>query len=448
MLAGCGLPRSDRPNLLLVTVDTLRADRLGCYGGDPAVGAAICALAAQGVRFDWAFAAAPYTAPSIASILTSRYPTDHGVTQSVVSFLGNDAVTVAELLQAAGYTTAAFISNPALERSRNLGQGFAHWDEEMMRPERNRPHIADRDARSTTDAVLGWARSSAEPPWFIWVHFQDPHGPYTASESDPARDEPGEAKLRVLADHGGLAGIPAYQALPGLYTAGGYERAYLAEIAFLDPEVERLIEALDALGDPPAVLLTADHGEAFGEDGYYFAHGHSVGLDQVRVPLLWRPPHPADPVTVATPVSLLDVAPTLVRVAGLEVPAEFQGRPLPVADGNAAAADPARPIFAEHRWRAAVIVGSAYYAREHREPPRGERDPTSGGPVTSLPRRTARLSEVGPLPAYDNAEGEAARALEPLLAEHLASSEVHAAPRRASVPPETRERLRALGYLD
>ena len=177
IVAGCGPSRPDRTNLLLITVDTLRADRLGCYGGDPAVGARLCALAARGTRFDWAIASAPYTAPSVASIMTSRYPSDHGVAQSVMSFLGNDAVTVAERLQAAGYTTAAFISNPALERSRNLGQGFAHWDQEMKRPERNRPQIADRDARNTTDAVLSCARRSAEPPFFIWVHFQDPHCP-------------------------------------------------------------------------------------------------------------------------------------------------------------------------------------------------------------------------------------------------------------------------------
>jgi arylsulfatase len=318
----------------------------------------------------------------------------------------------------------------------------------MTHREQNRPHIVDRDARDTTDAVLRWAQRSAEPPWFIWVHFQDPHGPYTAPGADPARDEPTDPKLRVLTNEGGLGGIPAYQALPGLYTAGGYERAYLAEIAFLDPSVERLVAELDALGDPPAVLLTADHGEAFGEDGFYFAHGHSVGLDQVRVPLLWRPPHPIDPVTVVTPVSLLDAAPTLLRAAGLEPPAEFRGRALPVADGNAADTDPARAIFAEHGWHAAIIVGSAYYARGRRAVPQDARDPTSGGPVAPLPRRTARLSGVGPLPAYEIAGGEVARALEPLLAEHLASSEVRAAPQRASVPPETRERLRALGYLD
>src|SRR5262245_10713624 len=286
-LSACGTPPSGPPNLLLITIDTLRADRLACYGGEPDVGTAICALADGGTRFAWAFSAAPHTAPSVASLLTSRYPSFHGVGQDASSRLRFSQPTVAGLLRAAGYTTAAFVSNPVLNPSRNFGQGFDVYDVNLTRHERNRPGALERVAADTTDAALTWARTGPASPWFVWVHYQDPHGPYDPPGAGPARDEPGAEVLPVLEQQSGLGGIPAYQALPGLHSAAAYERRYLDEIRYLDPHVGRLIAALDELGRP-AVLLTADHGEAFGEDGFYFAHGHSVGLDQIRVPLLWR----------------------------------------------------------------------------------------------------------------------------------------------------------------
>jgi arylsulfatase A-like enzyme len=459
---GCGgsAPVADPtgpPNLLLVTVDTLRADRMACYGGRPDVATFLCSLADAGTRFEWAFSTAPYTAPSIASILTGVYPSAHGVRQSAVSYLRGEIDTLPELLQAAGYTTAAFISNPVLERSRQLDQGFGVFDQRMPREERNRPGFVEREARSTTDAALAWAQVAAEPPWFVWVHFQDPHGPYEPPDAAAAYDDPAEARLPLLRnDESGLGGIPAYQQLPGLFTQKAYEDRYLDEIQYLDEHVRRLVTGLDALGDPPAVLLTADHGEAFGEDGYYFAHGHSVGLDQIRVPLLWRPTAAAAPSVVSAPVSLIDVAPTLLRVAGVETPATWTGRPLPVGGGDAAAD---RAIFAEHGRRAAIISGGVYYARDRRPVAPDEVDLNSRGPVKLLPSRTARLvglpatdrkDAARALPVYELADrSDAAAALEPALARFLAA----AATRRAgavhdSVPTEMQERLRALGYSD
>jgi arylsulfatase A-like enzyme len=251
-------------------------------------------------------------------------------------------------------------------------------------------------------------------------------------------------------DHSGLGGIPSYQALPGLFTREAYERRYADEIRYLDGHVKRLVEGLDALGDPPAVLVTADHGEAFGEDGYYFAHGHSVGLDQIRVPLLWRPAAPGAPAVARAAVSLLDVAPTLLRVAGLEVPEAWPGQPLPVTGSPISAGSPDRAIFAEHSRRAAVIVGDDYFARDHRKVVAGEPDPNSGGVVKLLPARTARLDASGATPAYELADGNPVAAeLEPALASFLedaARSRVGAT--RDAVPEEMRERLRALGYTD
>lgn len=454
LAVACGGSKPDSgkarsPNLLLVTVDTLRADRLACYGGEPGVGEFLCSLADEGTRFEWAFATAPYTAPSIASVLSGLYPSVHGVRQSAVTYLRDEVETFPELLRAAGYQTAAFISNPMLERSRQLNQGFDVYDQRMSREERNRPGIVERVAGSTTDAVLAWAQIAARPPWFVWVHFQDPHGPYEPPDSSKGYDEADGTRLPVLEDdESGLGGIPSYQALPFLFTREAYERRYADEIRYLDIHLKRLVEGLDALGDRPAVLLTADHGEAFGDDGYYFAHGHSVGLDQIRVPLLWRPAAPGAPAVVRAAVSLLDVAPTLLRMAGLEAPEAWPGRPLPVAGSPVPAGAPERAIFAANSRRAAVILGDAYFARDSRKVVEGEPDPDSGGAIKLLPARTARLDAPGTLPAYEKAEGSAvAEALEPALARFLdnaAHSRAGAA--RESISDEMRETLRALGY--
>jgi hypothetical protein len=176
-LAACGVGSESRTSLLLITIDTLRADRLACYGGNPETGRELCRLANEGRRFIWAFATAPSTGPSVASILTSQYPVRHGVTQIQRTQLRDSALSVAELLSEAGYQTAAFVSNPVLGRHRNLGQGFDVYDDRMTRPERNRPLMVERTAADTTDAVLAWAREAARAPLFLWVHYQDPHGP-------------------------------------------------------------------------------------------------------------------------------------------------------------------------------------------------------------------------------------------------------------------------------
>jgi arylsulfatase len=441
-----------RPNILLVTVDTLRADALACYGGDPEVGRAACAVADGGTRYTWAFSTAPSTAPSVASILTSRYPSQHGVDELAVTLLEDGASTVAEAFEAAGYATAAFVSNPVLARARRLDQGFAIYDDRMTDREANRK-VGEREAAATTDAALAWARV-ARAPIFLWVHYQDPHGPYAPPGAPPQADAPGAEALPVLRDHSGRGGIPAYQALPGLRSAPAYSARYRAEITYLDQHLARLVAGLEALGPPLGIALTADHGEAFGEDGYWLAHGHSVGLDQIRVPLLVRPPASAaagtaggSSGTVELPVSTLDVAPTLLRLAGIEPPPAFEGRALPV--GTASAAETAeiagRPLFAEHRLRIAVVAGSAYYARDRQPIATPVPDRVSGGELGPLPVRAARLGSDPRLPAYEAAGG--GNPLEEIASRFTSRGAMAGAP-RIELSPAERERLRALGYLE
>jgi arylsulfatase A-like enzyme len=442
LLALLGCDSAVRPNLLLVTVDTLRADRLACYGGPEDVGRALCGIGARGVRYTWAFSTAPATVPAVASLLTSRYPSQHGVVHAHVNALAPRERTLAEALDAVGYDTGAIVSNPALTPTRGLGQGFRVYDAETTRRERNRDTI-ERTAADTTAAALGWL-SGAREPWFLWVHFQDPHGPYDPPGAPPTRDAPGARTLPVLPDHSGRGGIPAYQRLPGVRGVETYEARYRAEIDHLDRELERLLRDCCRAARPVGILITADHGESFGEDGYWFAHGHSVGLDLIRVPLLWQPPGGVPPATVAAPVSGIDVAPTLLAAARVAVPPGFVGAPLPTSEPPA---DAPRALFAEHPLREAVVTGGLYFARDLPGLARPVPDANSGGRLYPLPARGARLRADGLAPPYETPEqldaGELARTLDGFRAEGEATR--GAAP---SLPPAERAHLEALGYLE
>jgi arylsulfatase len=446
-LLGAGCARESRPNLLLVSVDTLRPDRLECYGGPAGSGARLCDLFRDGTRFAWAFTTAPYTAPAVVSLLTSLYPAYHGVTQSAVSYLGDEPQTVAEVLAQAGYTTAAFVSNPVLDFARKFNQGFGVYDQRKTRRELNRRAYSEREASATTDAVLAWAEQDLAEPWFVWVHFQDPHGPYDPPGAKPRPDPPGAEKLPVLRNASGHAGIPYYQAIRGNFSLEAYAQRYLDEIAYLDPQLERLVKGLEALGRPPAIFLTADHGEAFGEDDYYFAHGHSLGLDQIRVPLLFRPAQGKAPVPlVETPVSLVDLAPTLLSLAGVAAPPGWQGRVLP--GFGLAAPDGEREIFAEHGRQAAVIAGGRVYSRD-RLPEEGGRHLELGFELPWLPARVAPIGADGPNPPYRPADVAGADAdLEQRLAAYLARTRGRKGLVHKEVDAELRAQMRALGYVE
>jgi arylsulfatase len=419
-LLGCGDADYRPPNLLLVTVDSLRADFLACYGGDPTVGVSMCALADHGTRYPWAFSPSSQSAPAITSILTSLYPSAHGVKDSAASFLPGNLQTLAELLRAAGYRTAAFVSSPELNRSRNLQQGFDRYDDRTRRE--SPASLPRQSAQEITGAALEWLRRSEEP-WFVWVHYREPHGPYR-SPAPPEQipydpDGPGQ-RLRVLPTKTGRGGIPGYQAIAGLFTRQGYEARYRAEIRTVDGQLARLLAEIPSAPERLGVLVTADHGEAFGEDRWYLSHGHSVGLEQIRVPLIWRPPGGAPPEEMQVVVSTLDVAPTLLRAAGVATPATFEGWPLPSADEPPGAPQQARAIFAEHPRHVAVVSGDNYYGRL-RAPaiePGPELDAVF---LRAVAARTASLDRKrDALPSYEPARPTGITpVLEPRLAEFL-----------------------------
>jgi arylsulfatase A-like enzyme/Tfp pilus assembly protein PilF len=312
--AACGQPPG--PNVLLITVDTLRADRLGCYGFALAQTPAIDALAARGVRCRNAVTVAPLTLPAHASILTGLYPPAHGVRDNGAYALGDQVTTLAERLRQAGWETRAFVSALVLDRQYNLAQGFEGYDDDLWSEDAPPLFmIRERPADRTAARVLAWLEHrSTGRPFFAWVHFFDPHQPY--------RTAPGD---RVLAP-----------------------TRYDAEIAGVDRAVGRMTEVLTHQGllDDTLVVLTADHGESLGEHGEE-THGLFIYDATLRVPLIWRHPRLLPPgTTYDGPVRAVDVVPTMLAALGLPGRDETQGVDLlPALQGRAPA--PELPQYAE-----------------------------------------------------------------------------------------------------
>jgi arylsulfatase A-like enzyme len=315
---------------VLIVVDTLRADFLGAYGYAGGTSPHLDALAARSVVFDRAVAASALTAPSHASIMTSRYVREHsiGYLNGGTRLVGRP--TLASVFRDAGYDTAAFISNSIIRSRVGLDAGFDLYDDALPDSERNRPYIFERTADGTTDRAVEWLRRDAETPFFLWVHYQDPHGPYTPPEALAERFDrpprPGEKPLPLLDRQNGHLGIPAYQALPGLRYASQYRARYAAEIRYVDDELARLLDAIgEREGEGGTVLLlTADHGESMGEGHYFFAHGHATTPDLARVPFLLSAPG-LKPGRSSALVHHVDVMPTLLDLAGLEAPPGLRG---------------------------------------------------------------------------------------------------------------------------
>jgi arylsulfatase A-like enzyme/Flp pilus assembly protein TadD len=383
-------PAATRPNVLLVTVDTLRPDALGWVAGRHAT-PEIDRLAAAGFRFPGAVAPAPVTLPSHASILTGLVPRRHGARDNGQP-LPEGPVTLAETLGARGYATGAFVSGFPLVRAFGVDRGFAHFDDAL--PD-GPPDRRERRALRTAAAAAAWIERAPEP-WFAWVHFYDPHDPYEA---------PGAATSNVRG-------------------------AYDAEVAYVDRALGTLRRRAGARG-PVLTVLAADHGESLGEHGES-THGFFVYESTTAVPLILHWPGRVGPGQSAAPARLVDVTPTIRDLLGLPAAAGLDGVSLgPLMAGSArplpaASIETLRP-WASYGWAplTALREGSWKYI----EAPRRELYDLARDPGEQVNRAAAEGARVAAMAA---------------TLERLRS----AAPRpAASVDAESRERLRALGYV-
>ncbi|HZN55482.1 MAG TPA: sulfatase-like hydrolase/transferase [Candidatus Polarisedimenticolaceae bacterium] len=389
-----------RTSVVLITLDTTRADHLGCYGAKDAATPALDATARGGARFTRALSPVPLTLPAHASLLSGRVPRRHGVRDNAGFRLDSGVPLLTERLREAGYATAAFVSAAVLDREGGLDRGFATYDDTVRIGDRRAFDYQERAASQTVDRVL--ARLPQLPvPYFLWVHLYDPHLPYVPPEP---------------------------------YASRFKGRPYDGEIAFMDTQVGRLIAALRAKGAPFYLAIAGDHGEGLGEHG---EESHGVFLYQAtqRVPLILAGPGIAAGSVPAASVGLIDVAPTLLDLLHLPPLAGADGRSLaPLLAGKPAASpvyemETFYPSFS-YGWaplRAVVSAGSKYI-----EAPRPELYDLSADA-----REARDLARERP---------ERARELSRTLAT-LTEGDIPPRPREDEETGERREKLASLGYV-
>jgi arylsulfatase len=324
--AGDGEPEKEGVrSVVLVTIDTLRADRLSSYGHWRETSPSLDAFLDRGARFEYAFSTSSLTAPSHVSLMTGLYPeyTSVGTDNRKYSLI-EETTTLAEICRDAGMRTGAVVSNFVLHRGLGLDQGFESYDDDLTDREMNRD-VPEQIAENTVEKSLAKIEEFGDDPFFLWVHFQDPHGPYAPPDPwirrfpDGDRDGNPGKNLQAGFSQDGLGVIPKYQVYDDERRFDQYVRRYDGEIAYLDSQLASLFDRLEGSGRlrDTLVVVTADHGEALGEEGYYFTHGHSLGLDQTRVPLGFVGPGIAPRLVFRHPVSNISVFATILNALGM-----------------------------------------------------------------------------------------------------------------------------------
>ena len=399
------------PNLVLVVVDTLRADATSPYGGPAGVTPELARWAARGIVFERALAQSSWTKISMASLLTSLWPRTHGLREARDG-LDDAALTLAEVLREAGYATFCVQTNGWLHPSFGLHQGFDRY----RFPSGGSAVVPQPSVWAHADRVYDEVQrliESHDParPFFLYLHFMDVH---------------------------------QYAAPPEFRRFGSDRRgAYLAAVRWVDDAVERVRRLLDHrdLLDRSVLVLASDHGEAFGEHGV-FGHARNVLAPVVAVPLVVRLPFAVAPVRVAAQVRNLDLAPTLLELAGLPAPSAFEGSSLlPLALGEQPPAD--RPSFA--------ALGERLFPDAHVQHAYTDADWTfarnlepGADPAELLFDRRVDPGENVNLIGLEPGAGDEPRAA---LDAHLAAAGDQLRRRGVRIDPAIAERLRALGYL-
>ncbi len=341
-------PGPRAPDLVLISVDTLRPDHLGVYGYERDTSPRLDRFFADGRIYTKAYSTSASTAPSVVSLLTGRLPHEHRV-RLLYQLVPEEVTLVTDHLPAR-YQKAAFVSNIVLtDEALGIAERFDHYDDFVDERE-SRRKIWERSAGRTTDAALEWLRSGRDEsrPLFLWVHYIDPHGPYRVPPEWKAsfrhtRSRPVEPRRMMR-----------YMREAGVANAWSYVDAYDEEVAYTDSQIGRLLDSFGPALDDALVIFTADHGETMIEHEIWFSHGFHVYDAIVRVPLLVRGPG-VEPGTSGAPALGTDAAPTLLRAAGVAVPGAMPD--VDLRTGSGLSED--RPIVVEatmgqRQWRAVI----------------------------------------------------------------------------------------------
>ncbi len=408
-------PPARPSNLLLITVDTTRADALGAYGQPLDTSPEIDRLAREGVLFERAIASNPETLPSHSTLFTGRFPFAHGVRSNSGYVLPEQSVTLAEILAAAGFVTAAEVAALVMNPTTQIGQGFASYRDpdspgvtlkKVEYVEAPEAELSIRVASDISRHGIDFIRTHRTRPFFLWLHYFDPHVPYSA---------------------------------PGNFNAKLPESPYHAEIASADSQIGRVIEELERLGlrDDTLVVLTSDHGEGLGEHGE-LTHSYFVYQSTMRIPLIfWGPRLLKQGTRVASVVRNADVAPTVLDLLGLPIVADMQGVSLrPLLTGETK--EMALPAYGESIELAKVFaISPLRFVVEGRWKYIHKVNPE----LYDL------VADPGELTNVAAANPEVVARLLSRLEDILAQANPASQDARAEVDAATRARLEALGYL-
>ncbi len=460
-LVGCSR-KAAQPDVLVLLVDTLRADRLGTYGGRQGLTPFLDSLAQRGFVFRNTYAQSSWTDPSVAALFTSRYQSQTRIT-SFRAVLGDDEITLAEILRQHGYATGAFIANFLLRKDLGYAQGFDRYEtyaRSATDARGNRTFLKERAPRIDREALAwldGVRRDQPGKPVFLYLHYMEPHAPYDPPQADVDRVLQGRPQPDLEA-------VNARMRIPNLGTFSDemvrqIRDLYDAEVTSLDAELRNLFAALAERHflDNGIVVLVADHGEEFYEHGIV-GHHQTLFEEVLRVPLIVLVPGHRTGVPIEPIVSLTDVAPTLLDLAGIAAPPSFEGGSLravmglprrsrwpfgaPAANEAASSAVPATGVaFSE------LIKNGEQRQRPHER--------------TVITKASKLITDVdGQREFYDLAKDpgetnpdalteETRSRLSARLAGFVAHVTERAAPASTrEMDEETRERMRALGYQE
>lgn len=313
-------------SVILITVDTLRADHLGCYGYPKQTSANIDRFAGEAMLFENCFSHAPVTSSSFASILSGFLPHETKVFENWP--LPAEVETLPQIMQRRGYSTVAVVSNYAIRGAAGWSPGFSIYDDTMTSVELVR-HSPERIAEDATNRAIELLKKFYKDPLFLWVHYQDPHGPYTP----PApfgemfyNPDQKPRNLRVNRSLSGRGGIPSYQRLGGNRDFYYYLSQYDGEIRYWDEHFSRLVEAMKTTGlyDDALIIFSSDHGEDVGQRNYFFSHGENLYNSLMHVPLIIKLGNQLTGRKTHF-VQHLDIVPTVFEFIGMEPDRRLRG---------------------------------------------------------------------------------------------------------------------------
>jgi arylsulfatase A-like enzyme/Tfp pilus assembly protein PilF len=406
LAVSCSGTTSGPEGILLITLDTTRADRLGCYGYGKAQTPNLDAFALENALFLDAMSPVPVTLPSHASMFTGEYPITHGVRYNGMFRLSEDSVTIAELLRDAGWATAAVAAAYPVKKATGLAQGFQLYRDPIEDKTEDKNKIPERKADEVSDIGIEWLRSRPDGPFFLWLHYFDPHDPYKP---------------------------------PFPYSSRHRGRPYDGEIAFTDFHVGRVFEELKAQGlwDDMLIVIAGDHGEGLYDHGEKL-HSYLVYQSTQHVPLLIHTPGGADSRKVEAPVSIIDIAATILDYAGVPVPEMTAETLRPYLEGERT--DPRVQYFESLSGSLACGWSPLEGVRDGRWKYIRSVDPELYD-LEEDPGEEVNLYEM---------EGDIADGLDALLEDVIRAGEETAVPadaREVPLDPEEMDRLAALGYI-